>query len=411
VFHSGEGPNSVLAGITITRFSAPDELIWDEDEPMPAGGGIFCENSSPTITRCVITDNWAHHLGAGGFGGNICCKGACSPTITHCTISKGVSYFGAGGIYCPGGNPTIMHCIITDNYAVFGVGGADCGSGAMISHCLISNNSGGSGGIEGSPTISSSVITHNRADWQGGGISGSPRIDHCIVSNNVTSPGLGGGIYLTSSAAVIKNCTISGNLAASGYMMGEWWTDGEGGGIFCREGNPTIIQCTIADNTAGARSGGIYGNPSIANCILWENTAPDEPEISGDPNVSFTDVEGGWPGAGNINDDPWFADRDANDFHLKSQAGRWDANEGRWTIDDVTSPCIDAGDPMSPIGQEPFPNGGVINMGTYGGTMEASKSYFGEPLCETIVAGDVNGDCKVNFLDFRLMALHWIEAR
>jgi len=48
-------------------------------------------------------------------------------------------------------------------------------------------------------------------------------------------------------------------------------------------------------------------------------------------------------------------------------------------------------------------------MGAYGGTTEASKSYFGKPPCEIIVAGDVNGDCMVNFLDFRLMALHWCE--
>jgi hypothetical protein len=43
-------------------------------------------------------------------------------------------------------------------------------------------------------------------------------------------------------------------------------------------------------------------------------------------------------------------------------------------IDDVTSPCIDAGDPNTPIGDELFPNGGVVNMGAYGGTAEASKS-------------------------------------
>jgi hypothetical protein len=63
---------------------------------------------------------------------------------------------------------------------------------------------------------------------------------------------------------------------------------------------------------------------------------------------------------------------------------------------------------MAPIGREPFPNGGVINMGAYGGTTEASKSYFGKPPCEIIVAGDINGDCAVNFLDFRLIALRWL---
>lgn len=47
---------------------------------------------------------------------------------------------------------------------------------------------------------------------------------------------------------------------------------------------------------------------------------------------------------------------------------------------------------MSPIGWESFPNGGFVNMGAYGGTPKASKSYFGGPICETIVAGDINGD-------------------
>jgi len=76
----------------------------------------------------------------------------------------------------------------------------------------------------------------------------------------------------------------------------------------------------------------------------------------------------------------------------------------------VTSPCIDAGDPNSPIGYEPFPNGGIINMGAYGGTAQASKSYFGTPLCETIIAGDLNGDCKVDLADVTILMRHWLEA-
>jgi len=43
-------------------------------------------------------------------------------------------------------------------------------------------------------------------------------------------------------------------------------------------------------------------------------------------------------------------------------------------MDDLTSPCIDRGDPNNPVGDEPDPNGGIINMGTYGGTSEASMS-------------------------------------
>ena len=90
-------------------------------------------------------------------------------------------------------------------------------------------------------------------------------------------------------------------------------------------------------------------------------------------------------------DDYWVE----GDYHLKSQAGRWDPNSQTWVQDDITSPCIDAGDPNSPIGLEPFPNGGYINMGAYGGTSE--------------VAGDINGDCKVDQTDLDILMLHWLE--
>ena len=50
------------------------------------------------------------------------------------------------------------------------------------------------------------------------------------------------------------------------------------------------------------------------------------------------------------------------------------ASSHSWINDDVTSPCIDAGDPANPVAEEPSPNGGRINIGAYGGTSEASKS-------------------------------------
>jgi hypothetical protein len=70
-----------------------------------------------------------------------------------------------------------------------------------------------------------------------------------------------------------------------------------------------------------------------------------------------------------------FADVSKGDFHLKSQAGRFDPNSMNWITDVETSPCIDAGNSLTKIGQEPKPNGSRINMGAYGGTEQASKSY------------------------------------
>jgi hypothetical protein len=106
--------------------------------------------------------------------------------------------------------------------------------------------------------------------------------------------------------------------------------------------------------------------------------------------VSYSCIQGGYAGTSNIDNDPLFVriasweEGDPNDpnddiwipgdYHLKSQAGRYDPNSAAWVLDDVTSPCIDAGDPNSDIGSEPNPHGGRVNMGAYGRTHQASKS-------------------------------------
>jgi len=231
----------------------------------------------------------------------------------------------------------------------------------------------------------------------GGGLSscnGSVR-DNLIGANWAK---LGGGGAYRCNGTLVQNILV-GNQG------------GKGGAIYVGySGSPTLVNCTFQGNSA-THGGALYvldGSPTLRNCILWGDAPYEVYVSSGSVTASYCDVEGGWPGTGNIDADPCFADPNNGDYHLKSHAGRWDANEGGWTTDDVTSPCIDAGDPMSLIGLEPFPNGGIINMGAYGGTPEASKSYFGEPLCKVIVAGDVNGDCRVDFLDFQIMALHWM---
>jgi parallel beta-helix repeat protein len=207
----------------------------------------------------------------------------------------------------------------------------------------------------------------------------SPTIIKCVISNNEADIwGHGGGIDCYLSNLVIKNCIITGNKADYG----------NGAGICSFDSSPTIINCTFAGNKAD-EGGGVYGsNNTLVNCILWDNV-PDQ--IGGRVNVSYSDIQGGWEGKGNNNIEPFFAlpgywdsngtvDNPIDDFwiegdyHLNSQAGRWDPVSDSRVVDDVTSPCIDAGDPNSPVGDEPEPNGGRINMGAYGGTVQASIS-------------------------------------
>ena len=246
----------------------------------------------------------------------------------------------------------------------------------------------------------------------------------------------------SESHIIFKNCIFNGNTSR----------DASGGAIFSAYSDQHIENCTFTGNRSKSHGSAIYGNLNslfiIRSCIFWSNYSPKgsvirlwEPNPEGESSsveISYSNIkqdsnsisisEGtvlNWK-EGNIDAEPLFADpgywdpngtpEDVNDdfwidgdYHLKSQAGRFDPNTQTWVQDDVTSPCIDAGDPNTPIGYEPFPNGGYINMGVYGGTTEASKTYFGKPVCETIVAGDINGDCKVDILDMEIMLLHWLE--
>ena len=173
----------------------------------------------------------------------------------------------------------------------------------------------------------------------------------------------------------------------------------------------TLINNTIVDCGRGLRlfDLGRWGPPynlnpgggtaTVINCIIWNCPQPvtladssnTEIEDRGSHiTVKYSDIEGGedgisvsgsqstvtW-GQGNINTDPKFAAAGTGDYHLKSEAGRWDESGENWVLDNITSPCIDAGDPNSPVAFEPYPNGAIINMGAYGGKDEAGKSPSG----------------------------------
>jgi hypothetical protein len=237
-------------------------------------------------------------------------------------------------------------------------------------------------------------------------------ISHCIFAGKPLS----NGTVIEACDGTISNCVIADNRPSGDAIASA-----------IRECHGLIKNCTVAHNTSGiwVRAG---ATTTIENCIIYHGGGVSLGK-GATVKIRYTDIQGGlegiylgqdrtvnW-GPGNIDTDPcfvrvgdWLGELNG-DYHLKSQAGRWDPAAAGWVQDDVASPCIDAGDPASPIGNEPFPNGGVINMGAYGSTSQASKSYFGDPVCETTVAGDINGDCRVDFADLVLLTLHWLEDK
>jgi hypothetical protein len=220
-------------------------------------------------------------------------------------------------------------------------------------------------GVEGADCILAGfTITGGNADL-GGGIAcvngSSPTLRHCVITAN-SAGRAGGGMYVAGGSPSVENCILSMNDAT--FM---------GGGISCENSETTLKNCVLYGNTGvlGAGVSAVDGTPVLVNCILYDNI-PDQ--MFGSATVSYCNVEGGFDGEGNFDVDPLLVDPASGDYHLKSQAGRWDPVGECWIADDTTSACIDAGDPANSVVNEPEPNGSRINMGAYGGTTEASKS-------------------------------------
>ena len=111
-FKNGEGSNSVLEGFEITNGTGTGSL------PFVIGGGIYCNNASPTVTGNIITKNSAEE-----DGGGIYCYNS-SIALTDNTISKNWlnGPFGADGISCSGSSPVMVNNVFIDDGIVFGGG-------------------------------------------------------------------------------------------------------------------------------------------------------------------------------------------------------------------------------------------------------------------------------------------------
>ncbi len=180
--------------------------------------------------------------------------------------------------------------------------------------------------------------------------------------------------------SVLKNFVISENGMAISLNYGS---------------NPTICNITIVDNDFGIAA---YenSNPDISNCIFWNNKDGDLFQCQ----ARYSCIESGAPGLGNISGDPLFVDAANGDYHLKSEGWRWNMNSESWTYDNVTSRCVDAGDPDSPLGDEPmsvprdidniYGTNQRINMGAFGGTAQASLPPSDWMLPEDIIAPEPN---------------------
>ena len=158
------------------------------------------------------------------------------------------------------------------------------------------------------------------AEEDGGGIfcySSNPTLSYLLIYDNYAAL-YGGGVFLWDSSPIFSNVVISNNEAAGGISN-----------------DPNV--------GSGIYSGG-NSNPVITNTIIWGNL-PESDAIDGIATVSYSNIQGGWEGEGNIDGAPLFCNPDSGDYTLAEN-----------------SPCIDAGDPSSPLDSD----GTIADMGAFG---------------------------------------------
>jgi parallel beta-helix repeat protein len=392
-FINGEEANSILDGFTITNGYAE------------YGGGIYCEGSKPTIMNCTITGNTASYYGGGMFnfnssptlknctfsensaireGGGVL-NVESNPTLTNCTFSGNSAERGGGGMYNDESDPMLINCTFSRNSADFGGGMLNINSSPTMTNCTLNMNSasrdgggmcniysrptltnctfsrnsaafgGGMLNFESSPTLTNCTFSGNSAGRDGGGmlnIHSRPTLTNCVFTDNSAIGsgmwgGRGGGVCNIASSPTLTNCTFSGNSA-----VGSDWYYGYGGGMGNYSSNLTLTNCIFAANAAlsgnalSFNSDQFHGpsNVQITNCIFWDGGEEIWNNDGSTIAIKYSDMEGGWPGEGNIDADPCFVD-----------LGYWDSNDTQDPRDDVwiegdyhllpDSPCINAGDP------------------------------------------------------------------
>ena len=240
-------------------------------------------------------------------------------------------------MYNDNSSPTLINVTFVGNSAYEGGGMANNGSNPTLSNVtFIGNNAAGYGGGMyneiSNPALSNVTFIGNAAGYGGGmhNFLSSPTILNVVFSGNNAERG--GGMLNSNSSPALANVTFSGNTATWGGGMANFYS------------SPTLANVTISSNTANT-GGGIYNdnnsNPTLSNAILWGNTPGQIDNLDSTPVVSYSNIQGGYPGTGNINADPLF---------MRSPSPGADGTWG--TTDDdygdlrlqLTSPAIDAGD-------------------------------------------------------------------
>ncbi len=362
-FQTGESSSSVLQGFTIrggarhgVYCNGASPTIIDNRIEANASTGVRLEDSSPTFERNRVSGH------STVIDGGMYVVGEYSLTLRDCEFTGNHADFGSAasfsGATTPGNSVTLENCLIADNTSDIICAGVIASVPLTLERCRFTNNSCARLGIGGLAT------------------SASLEIVSCEFADNIGEYG-GALAFGEDRETVCVATTFSGNSAAN--RGGAVWIGGQSG----RDGGSMLFdRCTFSANSAELGSAIALGTDTILadgeviirNSILWGHEGPLFELSDGSAVVTYSDVEGGYDGEGNIDSDPLFGDPDNGDYTLSED-----------------SPCIDAGDPESPLD----PDGTTADMGAFVHMQYGFKR------------GDVNGNDAVSALLDAIALLTW----
>ncbi len=246
------------------------------------GGGVYANNSAPTLRHLVVSG-----CDATGAGGGIYLAGASADfaTLTDCQLSANTCDQ-TGGAILTNVSTTLQGCAFIGNTAPSGGAIRFIGQSVnTVDDCEFRLNeaTGGSGPAiytamsAGSFTFVTRSEFRNNTGLTGGALEYAGEGDHSVrscrfLANHAMNAGAGAvdfDPFFPGTRLVIENSLLTGNTGASGA----------GAILNGGEGELNVINCTIALNTSTGLSGGVLatsGQTHVNNTIIWGNDSTSQ---------------------------------------------------------------------------------------------------------------------------------------
>jgi hypothetical protein len=278
---------------------------------------VSCTDATDaTIDGFTIQDGYANGPNTGGAGAE--------NSTSADAIVAGINHGAGGGVINFQAAASVRNCIIANNFGLK-AGGA---------YNMVSTVPRGSDS-DPNPYFENCTFSNNAASKRGGGVQNDvathPTFINCRFYDNVCDA-KGGGMYNDFYCSpFLTNCIFAGNYS---IMAGALGNDGTS--------SPTLSHCVFANNEAWDKGAAIYNGshsasaaanlPTIINCISYGNkvtTAPGPADLEvwhdNFADITYSIIEEGYAGIGNLSADPRFADMANYDVSLLNSSPAIDA--------------------------------------------------------------------------------------